>query len=168
MGYKHHPGVEDEYTQKYAVLSVTFDGNVVGEHPYQKSKFYSSRSTSSIPDNRLDCYIGDVIEGGYVIDKRVESLQNIIRHIFGEPRLMTEIPKGKKEVVTFSPYRRRFVKVKKGEVLKSYDGVATDVLVDYWRKLGARIGQRKGDNIVWEDGEVQAIPTVAERWNQTK
>lgn len=39
-----------------------------------------------------------------------------------------------------------------------FDVVSLDIYTDYWRKHGARIGRRVGENVEWEDGVCQPIP----------
>jgi len=37
------------------------------------------------------------------------------------------------------------------------DSMSLDLYVAMWRELGARIGQRRGNDIEWEDGEIEKI-----------
>lgn len=46
----------------------------------------------------------------------------------------------------------------------SFDEVAPDVFAAWWRAHGARIGQRCGDSIVWEDGTREEIRPAQYRY----
>lgn len=50
------------------------------------------------------------------------------------------------------------------EDCKSFDLISLDLYAEYWRTRGAKIGIRKGDTIVWENGDVDPIIEASLRW----
>ena len=47
---------------------------------------------------------------------------------------------------------------------EAFDEVAPDVFATWWAQKGARVGRRRGNEIVWANGDVTAIPAFAGRW----
>ena len=47
---------------------------------------------------------------------------------------------------------------------EGFDEVAPDVFAAWWADKGARVGRRRGNEIVWANGDVTAIPAFAHRW----
>jgi hypothetical protein len=48
----------------------------------------------------------------------------------------------------------------------AFDDVAPDVYAAWWAKHGARIGQRRGNKIVWSDGTEEVIPPFTQRYQE--
>jgi hypothetical protein len=46
----------------------------------------------------------------------------------------------------------------------AFDDVAPDLFAEWWRAHGARVGRRRRDLIVWEDGAEEAIRPFARRY----
>jgi hypothetical protein len=47
---------------------------------------------------------------------------------------------------------------------EAFDEVAPDVFAAWWAQRGARVGQRRGNEIVWANGDLTPIPAFARRW----
>jgi hypothetical protein len=48
------------------------------------------------------------------------------------------------------------------------DCISMDLYLDLWRPLGAKIGKRVGNEIVWENGDVSVIPDEKDRWKNVE
>jgi hypothetical protein len=105
----------------------------------------------SFPDNRLRPYLGELIEGGFVIDKRA-ALEADPVLTARTPLCDGSLPDGMR--ATFLGWRDQF------------DVVAPDVYAAWWEAHGARVGRRRGDKIVWADGAEEAIPPYARRFEE--
>lgn len=151
----------DRYRKEYTTLGIALAG-VYASAPNQWSDHAAS---ISIPDNRLTPYLGDLAEGGVVVDKRSVPIARLVELSVSGPMLKESLPAGTKDVFSFD--ERKPVPVVEGEKLGGFDYIALDVYLNIWRKAGARIGKRVADAIHWEDGEVYPIPPEAERWQAT-
>jgi hypothetical protein len=125
-----------------------------------KVSFGSSSSRASVTtyDPRLRCEVGNLIEGGVVVDKRTVSSDDLIHYVVAGAMLDLDLPaghcKGWGDIEPCEDAKAR----------KGFDFVSLDLYLKLWRSLGARIGVRKGDEIHWEDGRVWQIPSVEERY----
>lgn len=100
---------------------------------------YAKTKDSSITtyDTRLERYFCKLEEGGFVVDKRLVLQTNpskVFEDIFRGPILDVSKPDDFAE----------------GNTSLSYCGL--NVYIDRQRKLGAKIGVRKGNQIIWQGG----------------
>lgn len=117
-----------------------------------------------------------LVEGGFLIDKRpLADDPGYSRWVLNEPlcngRLSGSIdrlsPEARQAAAQMGPwmggeFRRLAVEMAASEETTDgspgpFDRVPADVLADYWRARGARIGKRIGDSIQWSDGSVELI-----------
>lgn len=106
-----------------------------------------SSASVSIPDRRLERYFWRLVEGAPVLDKRPAFEKDesaAIRGVVSGPMLEMTMPDDPS--LPSGPF----------------DKIGFRAYADYWRKLGARIGFRRGDTIQWEDGEVSPIEVFPE------
>ena len=158
---KHIMREDDSYKQEYSTLGIA----LAGVHATAPNQWSSSTAISiQIPDKRLNCYLGNLIEGGTVIDKRTCDEDDVFEYVVSGPMLQESLPNGTMSAA-FCPAP---IKCESVRDCKSFDYIALDLYCAYWSNLGARIGKRIGDTIVWNDGEIQSIPSVDERWSQTR
>ena len=167
---KHIMREDDSYKQEYSTLGIA----LAGVHATAPNQWSSSTAISiQIPDKRLNCYLGNLIEGGTVIDKRTCDEDDVFEYVVSGPMLQESLPNGTMSAAFCSDshsLQRRNVPIKCEDVrkCKSFDYIALDLYCELWSGLGARIGKRLGDTIMWNDGEIQSIPSVDERWSQTR
>jgi len=148
----------DAYKKQYTTLGIAAAG------VYATS---GSKSSSQIPDNRLHAYLGDLVEGGQVMDKRpCLEHPDFFLMVFSGPMLKEDLPPG----TCNKAFSREVLLCTAADFpnLGGYDYLSLDLYTELWRQLGARIGKRIGDFIHWEDGECQPIPLEADRWKVTQ
>lgn len=149
----------EEYKQEYTTLGIALAGC------YATAPGYTKDSTCSITiyDKRLNAYLGNLVEGGTVIDKRTCAESDVIQYVFNGPMLKETLPSG-----TVDRMWEKGPMPYDGSEYRSSDFIALDLYISFWKNLGARIGKRIGDSIHWNDGEIQAIPSAEMRWQQTR
>lgn len=128
-----------------------------GQHPDKDPRW--SRYSVSIPDNRLDCYFWRLVDGGTVLDKRPAFKRDdkaAVHEVIAGPMLDVWLDPG--HVDTLMEGKRP---LGPDERPRALDSVALDIHLARWRPLGGRAGTRQGDEIVWEDGEREAITIPA-------
>jgi hypothetical protein len=149
--------MSNAYKQEWQICGIAEAGVYATTVPV---KWGSSTSIGSVTTYvpMLKAEVGNLIEGGVVVDKRTVKIDNLIHYVVSGPMLDTQLPPGT---------AKDWDKVKPCEDaknLKSFDYVSLDLYLKLWRELGARIGQRKGDQIIWEDGRVWNIPDEEHRY----
>lgn len=150
----------EAYKKEYTTLGIA-GGGVYATAPSQWS---DTAVSITIYDRRLIPYLGNLVEGGVVIDKRpCVDRDDFVAMVVSGPMLKESLPAGCKEVFDFA-IPRTVVPVVQGETLRSLDYIALDVYLDIWRKVGAKIGKRVGDTIVWENGYIFPIPPEDQRF----
>ena len=105
-------------------------------------------------DRRLDKYYWRLGEGGVVVDKRPcmeKDASACIHGIVSGPMLKMSLPLKSKDAW------RGIEPCQDAKECGSLSYVSTDLYLSYWRVLGARLGKREGDTIVWEDGSKEQI-----------
>lgn len=148
-----------EYKQKYTFMGIAING-VYAEYPNIFSgKIQKHPVHVEMRDRRLRSYLGDLVDGAFVVDKRPCSNKTTftIKVIHG-PLRGSWLPNKTKE--TFNGQEP----CENAENAKSMDYISLDLYCDSWRKFGARIGKRVGEEIHWEDGEKEKILPALERW----
>lgn len=148
--------VVQPYNREYTVLTLSI-GEVVALGKGIHSE--STPRTIRIMDKRLTPYLGDLVYGGIVIDQRAAANHSeFSRWMTNGPSVndtlgsCTTVKDG-----TQSPcYDARHV--------GPYNSVSLDLYLALWRSLGARVGKRVGDAIIWEDNVISDIPPAESRW----
>jgi len=164
----------EQYKQRFQVLSAGHGGITGYENPVERYGAVVA-SHSEIPDRRLTCYLGELIEGGYVVDERPALMGDDAFSISWhcpmlslklKDRQVDRCPKPS-QLMLFGlqgSFKAMAAARCADESYSGLDSVPLSVWLGYWRKHGARIGQRQGNKIVWEDGEETAIPPFGDRW----
>jgi hypothetical protein len=145
----------DAYENKYTTLGIAAGGvyATIGDD-----------CNVTMYDRRLSPYYGDLAEGGIVIDKRpCLSHSSFIEMVISGPMLKESLPSHSCE--------RMFSDVQPcddARCCKGMDCISMDLYLDLWRPLGAKIGKRVGNEIVWENGDVSVIPDEKDRWKNVE
>lgn len=128
---------------------------------------------STIYDTRVWSYFGELVDSGYVIDRSALYLQDgYVSWILKEPLVDLSLPFGATSPlptpgdVLLSGLHATAAPVLAGIASGAVcgDKVALNVLVDYWRERGARIGKREGNTVRFEDGVTYDIPAWENRF----
>lgn len=120
----------------------------------------SSGPPSSITGCRgeLSDHYHELREGGIVIDKQpCLTRENAIRELLTSPYHNPAYPDGSYEVWEYMKGPRHVFLTKFPKEIGNGDTISTDLYAAYWTALGARVGYRRGDTIVWDDGAIDAI-----------
>lgn len=155
---------------KYAVLGCGSSVSAVSESNAQCTPY----------DRRLRPYLGECIEGGLVVDKRPALFHQNGREKDGagsiawsaplvsptmDPDGISRLGKVKEPMLSgLEGEFRTLAAATHDPEFTGMDTVGVNVYAGYWRKHGARIGWRRGDNIEWEDGVTEPIPPPEHRW----
>lgn len=126
------------------------DSSCYGTCPVQRHGTSVTTSNVSGMYGELSEYFDCLLEDGIVCDKRPcfeNNREAATAHVFRGPMLNIEFPPGHIQQL-FEDVRP----IKTGERIGSVDHVSMDIYLNGWRKLGAKIGVRKDNFIVWEDG----------------
>ena len=160
---------ETAYEQRLVVLQIGLGG--VSGH-------MTDGGTVTFYDRRLAPYYGELVEGGYVLDKRAAlearpglavlspmckgSLAAGQRDPFcgAEGSIVAQAIASEPENPACGLARLALAAPECG----AFDDVAPDVFADWWRAHGARVGRRFGGVIVWDDGMTEAIRPFARRY----
>jgi hypothetical protein len=160
---------ETAYAQRLVVLQLALGG--VSGHT-------TDGSTITYYDRRLAPYYGELIDGGYILDKRASlrarpglavlspmckgDLAAGRRDRFGgaEGSIVAQAIAGEPENPACGLARLALAAPQCG----AFDDVAPDLFADWWRAHGARVGRRFGAVIVWDDGATEAIRPFARRY----
>jgi hypothetical protein len=164
---------ENGYDQRLSVLGIGLGGchgeTVDGGH----ITYY---------DTRLRAYLGELVEGGYVIDKS-KPLAERPSLAYMSPMCKGALPSGTTEEFHIAPdnFVANAIANESGNPAAgiarmmlaiprcgAFDYVAPDVYAAWWMRQGARVGQRKGDSIVWSDGSQEAIPEFSNRYQEVQ
>jgi|ERR1035437_6413755 hypothetical protein len=135
----------------YTYLQIALAG-ISGEAPNEYSKLSPARVT--IYDKRLANYYHRLVNGGMVIDKRPAfdaDNDAAFRAVVSGPMINSILPLGTIDTLS------GMVKSEDPNEARALDSVSKDLYAKYWSKLGARIGVRSDDTIVWNDGEIEPI-----------
>jgi len=151
-----------DYQQQYLTIGIALAGVYATGIP----KVYSNsqtRSHSNIPDNRLTPYLGELVEGGVVIDKRTVDESVLIQYVISGPMLDETLPDGHLSRLFEKPEP---FSSDMGHLcdLKGFDYLSLDLYVNLWQFLDAKIGYRIGNVIEWSDGNITDIPSFETRF----
>lgn len=155
------------YQQRLATLEIGLAG-VHGE--------MVNGGSITIYDTRLSPYFGELVEGGYVIDK-AEVLDRKPGLAISSPMCRGNLAAGTREVCTVKADPVMVGALSQAEAFGglalllaaapscgAFDDVAPDVFAAWWADKGARVGQRQGNAIHWQDGTVEQIRPFDQRW----
>jgi hypothetical protein len=126
-----------------------------------KNEYHTS---VTIYDRRLHAYYGDVREGGTIVDKRpcfAGEAKEAIHLVISGPMLELQLDNGM--VKRFMGAMEKWDGMSE---IHSFDYVSLNIYLEMWRKVGARVGIRRGDTIVWEDGVVESIVPAELRYRR--
>jgi hypothetical protein len=133
-------------------------------------------------DSRLRPYFGELVEGGFVIDK------SAVLEAKPDLSVLSPLCKGSLPAGTRDAFHGAAGSIVAHSIANepdnpaaglarlmlaipdcgAFDDVAPDVYAAWWAKHGARIGQRRGNKIVWADGTEEIIPPFAQRYEQAE
>lgn len=158
----------DGYDVRLATLEIGL-GGCHGQHA-------EGRASVTMYDRRLSAYYGELVEGGFVIDKRAVVEANPGLAVMA-PLCRGDLPAGRRDVFQTRPDPVMAAALCDGESFGAvaalmvaapdcgaFDDAAPDVYAAWWRARGAQVGVRCGDRIVWADGSIEAIRPAGQRW----
>lgn len=133
-------------------------------------------SRVSFTDIRLRPYLGELEQGGVVIDKRrLVSHPMFASWVIGDPMVDVELEPG--ETSRFSDQQTMatmlpglcgqyamLALLSRNSEYTGLDYVDVGHYAALWSSRGARVGVREGDAIIWNDGAREAIPPAADRY----
>ena len=160
------------YEQRLAVLSIGLAG-CNGETVDGGSITYY--------DSRLKAYYGEVVEGGFVIDKSKPlnmkpglAYRSPMCKGCLNPGAVDRMPDCSDSIVAHAiaddagnpaSYLAKLAIATAGSEFGGFDFVAPDLYAAWWLKHGARVGKRNCGTIMWSDGVSELIPLFEERYN---
>ena len=148
--------MSDTYKKEYTILGIG-DAGCWARAP---SLFSDTSASITIYDKRLSCYYGDVVEGGIVIDKRpCTKRDDFVHSVCICPLLKESLPNSTKQ-----DWNNQLIPCTDARSATSMEYISLDLYLNFWESLGARIGTRVGDEIVWRDGSKVAIRPESQRW----
>jgi hypothetical protein len=162
---------DNAYQQRLAVLGIGLAGC---------SGHGTDGSTISYYDRRLRAYLGELVEGGWVIIKTQPLGSNPLLAVMA-PLCRGSLAPGMRDVFqgvegsivaqaiaadTDNPAAPLARLMLAAPQLGIFDQVAPDLYAAWWLSHGARVGQRRGDKIVWADGTEEAIPPFDSRYQE--
>ena len=165
-----------DYERRVFLLTVAAE--VGGDTPPEDHGTYKiGQGWITYHDRRLNPYLGELLEGGTVIDKRpIMENDSFAKWVWDCPLVEYDLQPGEtNECPEPSPWLLaglegtfKTLAVKKTVEPKwsGLDGISLKDYTEYWREKGARIGIRRGDFIEWEDGIKQPVPPFATRYNE--
>ncbi len=150
------------YKSEYTTLGIAMAGVYATCH----NPLGDMACSVTIYDTKIEAYYGDLVEGGVVIDKRpCVDREDFVSMVVSGPMLKESLPSGHKEVFDFG-YPRTLVACSAEDKFSGFDYIALDIYLGIWRKAGAQIGKRVGNEIHWEDGTTVPIPEASQRFNR--
>jgi len=164
----------DKYEKQYDLLTrgVGPHGSVGAE---SDGEGFFSRCSTTMYDRRLGPYLGDVKEGGVVVDKWNVPFGKGANLVVNGPMVKLGLPPGtiEKFSETISDvmlmglegeFQTMAQHKHKNPKWSGFDYISLDLYLDLWRRAGARIGKRIGNEIQWDDGTVSQIPNEDQRY----
>lgn len=163
--------MNDNYERRLAALSIGLAGSY-GE--------MSDGGRVNYQDSRLRPYFGELVEGGFVIVKTA-ILEHRPRLAVLSPLCRGSLAPGQRKAFQMSPDNFVAQAIASADASENpaagiarmmlaapecgaFDDVAPDVYAAWWALHGAKVGQRRGEAIVWQDGTEDAIPPFAQRY----
>lgn len=130
---------------------------LVGYHGRGPNKWGPPSSISGY-DTRLERAYVKLMEGGWVVDKRPAFERDhdaAYRAVFKGPIDEPSLPDW--AISKLSMDRDVYIYYPPMDSIGGTDYAGMGVYSEYWENLGARIGRRRGDNIIWNDGAIEPI-----------
>ncbi len=160
----------EPYKPEYLLLSIG-RGGLTGLP--RRGKW--GKSTCSIPDNRLVPYLGDVAEGGYAVDLRPAlGGDDCVSLALNSPMADVDLSAGEVDRCPMpsalltsglgGAYGTLATLKRAKPKWTGLDSVSIVDWLEYWRPAGAKIGQRQGERVLWEDGTETIIPPAELRY----
>lgn len=125
-------------------------------------------------DGRLAPYLGNLVRGGWVVDKRRAPWDARVDMSINGPMCKVNLPHGDIDAcpapdpIMVGAMSGGFQMLGAVKLAKpSWRGLDSVSLPEYlrmWADIGARVGIRVDDAIIWQDGEVTPIPAESARW----
>jgi hypothetical protein len=149
---KKHPKAQKgyNYTPEYTTLGIS------------SASVYAtigSNCSVTIYDTSLTPYLGKLVEGGIVCDKRpCKERDDYISTIVSGPMLKESLPPNTKEAW------REQEPCEDASKCGGFDYVSSNIYYKMWAEKGAKIGIRKGRYIFWNDGSKTRIPPYHKRY----
>lgn len=155
--------VKEYYTGNKAITTLGIAAaGVYGTAPNEWSKDSAVRIT--FYDTKLTPYFGDMAEGAVVIDKRpCIDHPDFYKMVIAGPMLRESLPAGHKKGFD----DKEPVPCENVNDCKGFDYIALDLYVRLWEDMGAKVGYRRGNKIVWNNGSESAIPAAKDRYQDT-
>lgn len=160
----------DKYKNEYIHLGIA-DGGCYAD--CESNFSHDTAAHITIYDRRLTPYLGDLKQGGIVIDKRPCIRRNdFVKNVVRGPMLNVMLPHD--TINSVMAKRNLACTIEQARTAGGYDYISLNLYVQYWAELGARIGVRVGDKVYWNDGPLfgfgvpQDIPSVENRWQWDK
>jgi hypothetical protein len=149
--------MSETYKQQYIYLGIALAG-VYARSPSVISGNSKTTSSTEIPDKRLTPYLGELKEGGYVVDKRSCNEKDVIHNVCAGAMLDIDLPEK-----TRKDWDKEYP-CDDASSSGSMDYISMDLYLKLWEGLGARVGRRAGNVIKWNNGEETVIPEFDCRW----
>lgn len=161
------------YEQKARLLTRSPVG-LVNSEGVDVYDYGTSRWSSSKRDRRLAPYLGELSEGGVVIDKLATGAKGVNFIINGPMVDLTLAGDAYEEAPMPSEWlmaglQGSYKSMATARVETSWQGLSSVGITKYmqlWRGLGASVGIRSGDRIIWENKEDTLIPTFEARYEE--
>lgn len=151
----------EAYKPEYTYLGIA----AAGVYANAPNPWGDTPASVSIPDYRLTAYLGDLVEGGTVIDKRpCVDRDDFVKMVVSGPILQSNLPSGSIKVWDGLSRRIDPCTIEQAKQAKAFDELSLDLYAQVWADIGARVGVRKGNQIHWNDGSIQDIPPAELRW----
>lgn len=146
-----------QYKKIYSILEIEDDeAYATGSCPYSINTY----TTYYLHDNRVSPFLGNLIEGGVVIDRRpCLKKEDFIHTSLNAPLLAINFPNKSKQNT-----ESEITTCNNVDDLNKNDYVSLDLYIEYWTKHGARIGKRVDETVVWGDGISEKIPKIENRF----
>lgn len=161
----------------YDVRLATLEIGLAGCH----GVYHGENSSVTIYDSRLRAYFGEVVEGGFVIDKSAVLDRNPALCV-RSPMCSGKLKSGERDpfqgadrgsIVANAiaqdeqnPAARLAALMLAAPHCGAFDYIAPDAYAAWWRERGARVGIRRGNAIAWNDGTEETIPPFAGRFRE--
>lgn len=136
--------------ERYFLLAICDAGAYLeGTHDY-------GTCSCTTYSSRLEDYFHRLTNGGVVLDKRPVMERNpsvCIHEVCSGPMVDVRLPVGTVHGLFSNPEKIS----SKWQKLRSLDQIDLHTYAARWWELGARVGVRKGKEIVWDDGSADMI-----------
>ena len=151
--------------QKYSTVGIAYASAYASGIYYLAGK-ESGTSSLTTYDSNLSGLIPELNDGGYVVDKRSCSIATVVSYmsVSNNPKLKEDeyVPIGTWPEVA-EKASEYFSVLTPEEIKNQASSLSPKLYADMWHKLGAMVGQRVGQNIVWRHVEGLVTPIFSEK-----